>query len=130
MKYCLSLFLALGLFFGLSALDRSEVNAAVNCSQCKAAIPASTMPAVEMTKADTKCSICGANTPANAAVSKVTCPACKTQLALCAMCAKSHADAMAADAMSQGKKAMDQAQQAWGQAEQSMDEAAKKAAAQ
>jgi hypothetical protein len=126
MKYYLSLFLALGLFFAFSG--RSE--AAINCAKCKAAIPASTMPTVEMTKADVKCSICGANTPANAAVSKVTCPACKTELALCAMCAKSHADAMAANAMGQAQEAMKQGQQAWGQAQQSMDEAAKKAAGQ
>jgi predicted RNA-binding Zn-ribbon protein involved in translation (DUF1610 family) len=81
-----------------------------------------------MLKADTKCSMCGMNMPANSAMSKLTCPACKAEMLLCGMCIKPHADAMAADAMSQGQKAMGQAQQQMGQAQQTMDEAAKKAA--
>jgi len=132
MKSYMSLFaLALGLFFAFSTVDRSEVYAGgISCAQCKAAIPASTKPVVEMAKAEMKCSACQMGMTAGTTVSKLTCPACKAEMSLCAMCMKTHADAMAADAMSQGQKAMGEAQQAWGQAQQSMDEAAKKTAGQ
>jgi hypothetical protein len=45
---------------------------------------------------------------ANTPMTKMTCPACKTEMSLCAMCAKSHGEAMASDAMGKAQKAMGQ----------------------
>lgn len=110
MKYYLSLFtLALGLFFAFSTVDRSEVQAAgITCVQCKSAIPSGTKPVVEMAKAEMKCSVCQMGMTAGTTLVKVTCPACKAEMSLCAMCAKSHGEAAASDAIGKGQKVMGQ----------------------
>ncbi len=76
---------ALGLFMAFSVATGSY---AMDCSSCKAAIPADTKPVVAMLSADSKCSLCGAEMKSGSEASKIVCPACKAEMTLCAACAK------------------------------------------
>ncbi len=97
---------ALGLFMAFSVATGSY---AIDCASCKAAIPASTKPVVEVLKADAKCSVCGMEMKANSGATKVVCPACKAETVMCGMCSQKFAQEAASAAIADAKVATDAA---------------------
>ncbi|MBI1871026.1 MAG: hypothetical protein HYS07_07535 [Chlamydiae bacterium] len=78
---------ALGLLLGFSVMSSY---AGMTCPACKASMPASSKPVLEMLKEDAKCSMCSAELKVGTEVSKMTCPACKAEMIVCSTCAKAN----------------------------------------
>lgn len=104
--------LVVGIFLVFILLGIATNDAGITCIKCNSSIEATAVRRPEAAKADMKCSGCGLDIRANTAVTKVTCPSCKTEFDLCPMCAKTHTGLLAKDARGQAGDAMKQANKA------------------